>query len=221
MKSLFALVILLLCFSFSFSQNEQSPIVEEEITYKNWTFKNIRTGDEVNLRDLAKGKKLVAVVYFAPWCPNWKHDAPMLLRLYDKYKDKGFEIVAVGEYDSVSAMQTNLDKLNITFPAVYESESRSEKQKSLHYDYRKATGDNRGWGSPWYILLDPTAFEPKGDVLTTKTSVINGEMIESEGEKFIRGKLGLPSIEAKATTAKNDEIEVCESNEKAVDLKKP
>ena len=214
MKSIFAFFILLIAFNFAFGQNEQSPIVEKEVAYKNWTYKNVRSDEDVNLRAFTKGKKLVAVVYFAPWCPNWRHDAPMLQKLYDKYKAYGFAIIAVGEYDPVDAMKTNLNALKITFPAVYESENRSEKSKTLHHEYRTATGDSRGWGSPWYIFLMPSTMEKKGDLISKKTFVINGEMIETEGEKFIRDKLGLPAIEAKpaaaASSAQTEKIEVCE-----------
>lgn len=191
------------------AQNEQAPIVEKEIAYKNWTLKSIRTGEDMTLNALAKGKKLVAVVYFAPWCGNWRHDAPMLERLYQKYSPHGFEIVAVGEYDPVSLMKTNLSSLKVTFPAVYESESREEREKTKHFEYRRSTGDNRKWGSPWYIFLSPASFEKKGDALVKKTHVINGEMIEAEGEKFIREKLGLPKEEMRVSKVDN-KIEVCD-----------
>ncbi len=218
MKSFFALAILLLCITFAFGQNEQSPIVEKEISYKNWTYKNVRTGEDVNLRDFAKGKKLTMVVYFAPWCGNWRHDAPILERLYEKYKGNGLNIIAVGEYDPVISMRSNLDSLKITFPAVYESENRTEKDKTLHYEYRKSTGDNRNWGSPWYIFLTPSVMEKKGDILTKKTFVINGEMIEAEGEQFIRKNLGLPPLTPKPTIAETEKIEICEEDKKPAEL---
>ena len=81
-KAFFVLGFIFLTVIFAFGQNEQSPIVEKEISYKDWTYKNVQTGENVNLRDFTKGKKLTMVVYFAPWCPNWKHDAPMLEKLY-------------------------------------------------------------------------------------------------------------------------------------------
>jgi thiol-disulfide isomerase/thioredoxin len=205
----------------AFGQNEQSPIVEKEISYKDWTYKSVQTGENVNLRDLTKGKKLTMIVYFAPWCGNWRHDAPMLEKLYEKYKAAGLGIVAVGEYDPVASMKTNLDFMKITFPAVYESENRTEKQNTLHYSYRKSTGDARNWGSPWYIFLIPSTMEKTGDVLTKKTFVINGELIEAEGEPFIRKQLGLTAIDTKGATAEKDKIEVCDPDKKIVDLKKP
>lgn len=221
MKALFALLFSLLCLTFVFGQNEQSPIVEKDINYKNWTYKSIRTNEQITLKDVMAGKKLVIVVYFAPWCHNWEHDAPILNRLYDKYKGNGLEIVAIGEYDPVSAMRSNLETLKVTFPAVYESEDRSDKQKTKHYDYRRYTNDVRNWGSPWYIFLEPEKLEKKGDVLTHRTSVINGEIIESEGENFIRERLGLAKIDPKKATAENGKIEICDADAKVPVLKKP
>jgi len=179
MKILFASLVLLASGIFAIAQNEQAPIYLKEVEFKNWNYTDSRTGKAVNLRDYTKGKKLVAVVYYAPWCPNWRHDAPMVEKLYEKYKDKGFAVIGVSEYDTVDAAKANLDAMKITFPSVSESTDRSAKQKTLHDDYRKVTGDTRGWGSPWYIFLMPSTMEKKGDVLTKKTYVINGEMIEA------------------------------------------
>ena len=210
MKGLLAFTFLLVSFVSAFGQNEQSPIVEKEISYKNWSLNDVRTGEPRDLRQLTAGKKLVIVVYFAPWCGNWKHDVPFLQRFYDKYKAAGLEIIAVGEYDPVDKMRSNIDFYKVTFPVVYESESRTAKQTTLHYEYRRSTGDDRNWGSPWYIFLEPSRFEKKGDTLIKKTHVINGEMIESEGEKFIRERLGLPATEPKATSARSDTVEACD-----------
>ena len=218
---LFAALLFVLCsFVFVSGQNEQAPLIEKDIVYKDWTYKQVQTGESFNLREYTKGKKLVMVVYFAPWCGNWRFDAPMLQRFYDKYKPHGLGIVAVGEYDPVSSMKASLDTLKITFPAVYESENRSERLNTLHYKYRKMTGDNRNWGSPWYIFLMPSTMEEKGDVLTKHTFVVNGEVIEGEGDKFIREKLGL-AANTKAVVGKSGAIEACEPDGKIADLKKP
>lgn len=221
MKTFLALAFLFFSAVLAAAQTEQAPILEKEFKYKDWTYKSVRDDKPLNLRDLATNKKLVLVVYFAPWCPNWKHEAPFAQKLYDKYKASGLEIVGVGEYDTVDAMKTNLDALKITFPVVYESDARDAKQKTLHYEYRKATGDTRGWGSPWNIFLEPSKMSKKGDVLTEKTYIVNGELIETEAEKFVREKLGLPAAESKTekTAAKN--IEACEPEKKTVSFVKP
>lgn len=197
MKIFLALAILLSGFVFASAQTEQAPLLEKEINYKDWTYKNVRDDKSLNLREATKGKKLVMVVYFAPWCPNWKHEAPFAQKLYEKYKKDGLEIVGVGEYDTVAAMKTNLDTFKITFPVVYESDSTQTKQKTLHYEYRKAVGDTRSWGSPWNIFIEPTKIEKKGDVLLKKAFIANGELIEADAEKFVRQKLGLTAEESK------------------------
>jgi len=221
MRSFFALGIILSAFVFAFGQNEQSPIVEKDIVYKDWTYKDIQTGKDVNLREFAKGKKLTMVVYFAPWCGNFRHDAPMLERLYNQYKDKGLGVIAVGEYDPVVSMRSAFSTLKLTFPAVYESENRDKQRYTLHYAYRQSTGDKRNWGSPWYIFLTPAVMEKTGDILTKKTFVINGEMIEAEGEAFIRKHLGLPAKGLTGDKAVSEKIEVCEDDKKPVELLLP
>ena len=220
MKVLFAFILLSLSFIPGFAQNEQSPMVEKTFDYKDWTYKNIRTDESTNLRDLTKGKKLVMVVYFAPWCPNWKYDAPLVQKLYDNYKGKGLEVIAVGEYDPVAAMRTHLEEFKITFPAVYESDLRTTRETTTHATQRRETGDGRKWGSPWYIFLEPLAIEKKGDVLTKKANIVNGELIRDEAEKFIRAKLGLPAETEKTGISSTKSIEVCEP-EKTITLKKP
>jgi thiol-disulfide isomerase/thioredoxin len=220
-KLLFIFAALLAATVGLFAQNEQSPIVEKDIAYKNWTYKGVLDGEDQTLRDLTKGKKLVAVVYFAPWCPNWRHDAPLVQKLYDKYKGNGFAVVAVGEYGMTDEMNANIKEFDLTFPMVFESFSRDSRQATTHYNYRTATGDTRKWGSPYYIFLEPATLEKKGDVLLSHESVINGEMIMTDGEKFIRQKLGLSAEQptAAATTNKNGP-EVCDPA-KPADLKKP
>lgn len=209
MKTFFLFAILFLSFTASYAQHEYAPLQEKDVKYKDWTYKQVRDGKELSLSQAAKGKKLVMVVYFAPWCPNWKLQAPVAEKLYEKYKASGFEIIGVGEYDTVDAMKTSLETFKITFPVVYESEARDAKQKTPHYEYRKATGDTRNWGSPWSIFLVPSQLR-KGEFLTEKTFVVNGELIEADAEAFIREKLGLPKEEKKAEMATNKTPEVCD-----------
>lgn len=221
MKMFLALALLLVGFFAVSAQTEQAPIQEKEIKYKDWTYKSVANNSEMNLRQVTAGKKLTLVVYFAPWCPNWKHEAPFAQKLYDKYKASGLEVVGVGEYDTVAAMKTSLAFYKITFPVVYESESTDAVRKTKHYEYRKEAGDARGWGSPWNIFLVPANLEAKGDTLTKKAFIANGELIEPEAEKFVREKLGLPAENAKAELTKDKSIEVCEADKKTAAFKKP
>ena len=63
MKSIFAILLIFMGLTFAAAQNEQAPILEKELVYNDWTYKNVKTGDEINLRRFTDGKKLVMVVY--------------------------------------------------------------------------------------------------------------------------------------------------------------
>jgi len=113
--------------------HEYSPLFEKTVNYKNWTLNDLATNKPVSLRSLMQGKKLVMVLYFAPWCPNWKNEAPVAARLYEKYKAQGFEIIGVGEYDSRDAVKNYFGPNGPPYPVVMESESRDDREKTPHY----------------------------------------------------------------------------------------
>jgi len=209
MKFIFGFILIVSGLTFAFGQNEPTPVAEKEIGYKDWTYKNLKGDGETNLRQFAKGKKLVMVVYWAPWCPNWKHDVAFVQELHQKYAKDGFAVLGVGEYDTVDKLKQNYEQNKLTFPAVYEQATSSGRLTSLHYSQRTAAGDTRKWGSPWYVFLEPSKLQTEGDVLATRVNVVNGELIRENAEKFIREKLGLGAGGALAT-ARSKEIEVCE-----------
>jgi thiol-disulfide isomerase/thioredoxin len=169
--------------------HEYSPLVEKTVNYKNWTLIDLKDNKPVDLRTLVQGKKLVMVVYFAPWCGNWRNEAPVAARLYEKYKDQGFAVIGVSEYGTRDAVSTFFGPTGAPYPVVSESESREDRDKTPHFGYRQATGDTRKWGSPWNIFLEPASLSKTGDVLTEKAWVVNGELIEADVDKFIADKL--------------------------------
>lgn len=199
----------------AFGQNERAPIVEKKIDYEDWTYPNVMTGADTNLRKFVRGKKLVMVVYWAPWCPNWKHDLAFVQGLYEKYKGNGFDVIGVAAYDPVSSMKTHIEQNKLTFTSVYETEDRNARLTSKHYQYRTLVGDRRKWGTPFYIFLDGKAPEPTGSIQAVTAPVVPGELIKEDAEKYIRERLGLP---AEKTAA---ELEACEPEKKTAVLVKP
>ena len=222
MNKFFLLAILLLSSFSAFAQShEYSPLQGHELKYKDWTYKNIQDGKDVNLRSFLKGKKLVMVVYFAPWCPNWRNEAPFAEKLYQKYKGHGFDVIGVSEFATVEDTKANLAGNGTSYTVVSESDSREAREKVLLYEYRQETGDTRKWGSPWNLFLEPAQIKKDGDVLAKNVFVVNGELIEAEVEAFVRQKLGLPAEEKKSETAQSKTPEVCEEDPKLAPLKKP
>ena len=187
--------------AFAQAGHEYSPLVEKTVNYKNWSLPNLTTDKTDDLRSLVAGKKLVMIVYFAPWCGNWRNEAPIAAKLYEKYKAQGFQVIGVSEYATRDDVKKYFGDAGAPFPVVTESESRDDKQKTLHYGYRQLTGDTRNWGSPWNIFLEPSKLNASGDVLTEKAWVVNGELIEDEVDKFIASKVTATS--AVITPCKN------------------
>jgi thiol-disulfide isomerase/thioredoxin len=174
--------------------HEYSPLQEKTVNYKNWTLNDLAANKPVELRSLMQGKKLVMVVYFAAWCPNWRQEAPVAAGLYQKYKAQGFEIIGISEYGSRDEAKAYFGAAGPPYPVVSESESREDRDKTLHYAYRQLTGDTRKWGSPWNIFLEPSKCSANGDVLTEKAWVVNGELIEADVDKFIQSRLAANAV---------------------------
>jgi thiol-disulfide isomerase/thioredoxin len=195
-KVFFGLSVLTIAFVASLAQggHEYAPLQEKTVNYKAWTLNDLKTNQPTNLRSLMKGKKLVMVLYFAPWCPNWRNEAPVAASLYEKYKAQGFEIVGVSEYGPKTDTANFFGPSGPLYPVVVESESRDDRDKTPHYGYRQLTGDTRKWGSPWNIFLDPAKCNSSGEVLTEKAWVVNGELIEADADKFIHDRLAANSV---------------------------
>jgi len=204
MKKLSALIFVFVLsplLAFAQAGHEYSPLVEKTVNYKNWSLPELTTDKADDLRSLVAGKKLVMIVYFAPWCGNWRNEAPIAAKLYEKYKAQGFQVIGVSEYATRDDVKKYFGDAGAPFPVVTESESRDDKQKTLHYGYRQLTGDTRNWGSPWNIFLEPSKLNASGDVLAEKAWVVNGELIEDEVDKFIASKVTATS--AVITPCKN------------------
>lgn len=184
--------------------HEYAPLQERELDYRDWTFKTYPAGEPVNLRQWARGKRLVLVAYFAPWCVNWRLERPVLARLHEKYKAHGFDVIAVSNYGTPEEMKKHFDTQPATYTVVVESDARDARDETAHYDYRRRTGDTRKWGSPYNVFLAPARLKADGDVLAERVWVVNGELIEGEVEQFIREQLGLPKEEPKAAAAKSE-----------------
>ena len=192
--------------------HEWAPLLEQKLDYKDWTFKALKDGTPVSLRELSKGKKLVLVVYFAPWCGNWKNEAPTVWRLYEKYKAQGLEVVAVSEYASAEDSRKYFESQGgAPFPVVVESEAGDAKEKTTHYAYRKSIGDPRNWGSPFNVFLEPAKLKASGDLLTEKAWVVGGELIEKDVERFVRERLGI---------TEQGSVEQCKDEPQKAEVKK-
>lgn len=118
-----------------------------------FTFRD-QEGKEVSLSDERFQGKVVLVTVGGTWCPNCHDEAKFLVPLYDDYREKGFEIVALmferhGDFEKAAAAVRNYRRdLHIEFPTlvagVAEADDVSNKLPMLSGIY----------GYPTAILLD-------------------------------------------------------------------
>lgn len=96
---------------------EENKKLLEEATKKLSELKLLTLdGKEVKLSDY-KGR-VVLVNFWASWCPPCKEEMPIFEKVYQKYNDKNFVILAVNMDTSEGAMKEFLEKNRYSFPIV-------------------------------------------------------------------------------------------------------
>jgi thiol-disulfide isomerase/thioredoxin len=77
-------------------------------------------GRKVKLSDL-KGK-VVMVNFWATWCQPCIKEMPLFVKTYEKYKDRGFEILAISvdDLEDRPKITSLASRLNINFPVLYD-----------------------------------------------------------------------------------------------------
>jgi peroxiredoxin len=73
------------------------------------------TGPPVSLRDF-KGK-VVLLNFWATWCPPCKEEMPSMERLHQRYRKRGFTVLAISiDADGAAAVVPFAKNLGVTFP---------------------------------------------------------------------------------------------------------
>jgi len=169
---------------------EFAPIVERRLDFFDFTYKT--TDDQpFSLRDYSTGKALVVVEYFAGWCKNSNRNGHVIERLWTEYRDRGLSVVGVAEYSDADELRIHMNRIGIDYPVVVETKNRWDRKDSTHYKYRRAIGDKRKWGTPFYVIIEARDIEPVSgkNPLARRVFTVSGEMVESEAEQFIEQRL--------------------------------
>ncbi len=79
-------------------------------------------GKMVRLSDL-RGKKGVFINFWATWCPPCRLEMPTIEKVYQDYKSRGLEILAVSiDAGPKGAIESFMRELKLTFPVVLDPE---------------------------------------------------------------------------------------------------
>ena len=58
--------------------------------------------------------------------------------------------------------------------------------------YRTAAQDQRLWGTPFNMMLQPSDFSASGEVVAKRAQVAFGELMKTDVEAFIKEQLKIP-----------------------------
>jgi peroxiredoxin len=95
-----------------------AKMIQPGFKVPSFTFPDIN-GKEVSLSD--QRGKVILVNVWATWCPPCRREMPSMQRLYEKFKGKNFEILAVSiDSEGREAVEPFMRKMNLTFPALLD-----------------------------------------------------------------------------------------------------
>ena len=83
-----------------------------------FTLPSLTEGKEISLSDY-KGQ-VVFVDFFATWCGPCRAELPKLQELYEKYKDKGFTVIAVDVNESRETVEPFVENMRMTMPVAMD-----------------------------------------------------------------------------------------------------
>ena len=125
-RTRFGLLALLLLAVFAAVAAEGKPPAElraakHPIPASNFYLRDLN-GELVRLSDF-RGK-VVLLNFWATWCPPCRKEMPAMQQLYQAYKDKGLEIVAVSvDTASTGEVRAFVEELGLTFPVLHDRDS--------------------------------------------------------------------------------------------------
>ena len=122
-------------------------------------------GQTIRLSDYVGRGQYVLVDFWASWCAPCRHEIPILIAAYEKYKDKGLVVLGVAVNDKSEASLQFIEQMKIPYPQMLNAQRKPVEVYGFS-------------GIPHSIL-----FAPDGTILA---SGLRGENIEQQLKKIYK-----------------------------------
>ncbi len=125
MKKFKILTLFALMLTFNFACAASKQQLQESVKYIDFELPSLTT-TTFKLSNIV-GKKLVLLNFWATWCPYCVREIPQLKQIYETYKDKGLEIVAVNLGDSYKEVASFAERYNIRYTILLDQKGTSAR----------------------------------------------------------------------------------------------
>lgn len=102
------------------AQTEDLP----KIKAPDFEVRHVDSDQKLRLSDYAG--QVVLLNFWASWCYPCLVEMPEFQKIYDKFKDKGFSVLAVAVFDQLTDARAFQDKQQFTYPVLFDHEEQAK-----------------------------------------------------------------------------------------------
>jgi peroxiredoxin len=103
------------------ARSERPPAPQVDFAAPDFSLETL-DGEMVNLSDL-RGQ-VVLVNFWATWCPPCRAEMPAIQQVYDRYRDRGFTVLAVDMQESEAEVTAFAEEMDLSFPILIDGNGR-------------------------------------------------------------------------------------------------
>lgn len=139
-----------LLYALSTTDFQEAPLIKTLMHQQVWSLGKLREGKKFegielksqdgtieNISPHFEKGNVVLIDFWASWCPPCIKSMPIIVKLYDRYKDSGFEIVGISLDENESSWKSAIKRLGMTWPQYIDDGNGSNGLAAREYNIRQ------------------------------------------------------------------------------------